>query len=310
MLTSFFSKSTPLNYVLLSITLIMGYFLRLFLFESIEFNVLELPEHIGVITIMVFTLLLLDFIIRKNNVTKKNTFAIFIFTLLILMVPSAYQDINILFSNLFLLLSTRRILSLNSDKNREKKIFDAGMYIAIASLFYFLSLAYIIVLFVGIINKTERKGRYFLIPIIAFGAIFILNLTVHLVINDSINWFNSWSTFIDFNYTSYNSLALIVPVILMLGLIVSTGSVRLFVLHTLSKKEKPAASSMVVISIVLLLITLFGFHNNGSELLFLMMPVAISTTNYIEFATTKERAIFNELVLWLILILTVVIHIL
>lgn len=306
MLTSFFGKSTPLNYILLCIILIVGYVTTRFMAVSSDFSLVNLPKHLGIILLLVFTLLLLDFIIRKNNVTQNNTYAIFIFTLFVIMIPAIYQDIYILLSNVFLLLSTRRVLSLNSEKNTEKKIFDAAMYVAIASLFHFWCILYVLVLIAGIITKTERNPRYFLIPVVAFFAIFIVKIAYNLIVQDSLYWFETWPKGIDFNFLSFNLLALIVPVLLIVGLLLWTSSVRFFQLPSLSKKEKPAASSMIIISVVLLAITLLGPHEQGSELLFLLMPAAITTTNFVENRATRERTVFNEVLLWLILVIAIV----
>jgi hypothetical protein len=310
MLTSFFRNSTPINYLLLSILIAASYLFKVLFVTQTDTDPLSFFDHIGIIAFMVFVMLLLDFIIRKNSVTNNNTFAIFTFVLFIIMVPSVYNDISIVLSNVFLLLATRRVLSLNTEKNTEKKIFDAAMYITIASLLYFWALLFFIVLIIGITQKTRRSPRYFLIPLLSALSIGLLFTSYQLITYDSLSWFYAWPRFQDFDFTSYNNLLLLVPAILLVGLLLWTGSVRFLQIPSLSKKEKPAASSMVLITVVLLFISILGSHNNGSELFFLMMPVAISTANFVETNTTKERAIFNEILLWLILVVALVLNIL
>lgn len=307
MLTSFFRKSTPLNYLLLSTVIIADYIFKLFFYKQNFTTASSFLGHVGLVLLMILVMLLLDFIIRKNAVTENNTFAIFIFVLFIIMVPSVYKDVTILASNVFLLLATRRILSLNTEKNTEKKIFDSAMYITIASLLYFWALLFFVVLIAGIVQKTRRSPRYFLIPLFAIIGVGLLFITYHLIIYESLSWFYSWPRFQDFNFTTYNNLSLIVPAILLLGFLFWTGIVRIFQIPLLSKKAKPAASSMALIAIVLIAVIIFGSHNNGSELLFIMMPTAISTANYVEYKSTKERAIFNEILLWFILTIAVII---
>lgn len=309
MLTSFFSKSTPLNYLLLSTAIIVSYLLKVFFLDNLNINPVSLLAHTGLILLMIFVVLLLDFIIRKNHVTGNNTFAIFIFVLFIVLTPSVYIEITILLSNVFLLLATRRVLSLNTEKNVEKKIFDAAMYITIASLLYFWSLLFLIVLYFGIVNKTQRNPRFFVIPFLAIIAVGLLFISYQLVVYDNLDWFISWPKIQDFDFSSYNNLALLVSAILIFALLLWTGGVRFFQINALSKKEKPAASSMATIAIVLIAITVFGSHNNGSELIFIMMPAAITTANYVENRPTKERTIFNEILLWFILIIAILIHI-
>lgn len=309
MLTSFFGKSTPLNYFLLSTVIIVSYLLKLFFLPNFNVGTYNIITHLVLILLMIFVVLLLDFIIRKNHVTDNNTFAIFIFVLFIVLTPSVYLDIKTLLSNTFLLLATRRVLSLNTEKNIEKKIFDAAMYITIASFLYFWSFLYFIVLYVGIVRKTQSKARFYLIPLSSIIAIFILFITYQLVVYNNLSWFYTWPSIQNFNFESYNNLSLIVPALLLFALLLWTGSVRFFQINSLSKKAKPAASSIALIGFVLIAITVFGSHNNGSELIFIMMPAAIGTANYVEQQPTKERTVFNEILLWFILIIAVLIHI-
>ena len=237
MLTSFFSKSTPLNYLLLSTAIIVSYLLKVFFLDNLNINPVSLLAHTGLILLMIFVVLLLDFIIRKNHVTGNNTFAIFIFVLFIVLTPSVYIEITILLSNVFLLLATRRVLSLNTEKNVEKKIFDAAMYITIASLLYFWSLLFLIVLYFGIVNKTQRNPRFFVIPFLAIIAVGLLFISYQLVVYDNLDWFISWPKIQDFDFSSYNNLALLVPAILIFALLLWTGGVRFFQINALSKKE-------------------------------------------------------------------------
>ena len=122
MLTSFFGKSKPINYILLSIAIIIGYFLRFLTSQKLSLGLDSLGTEGILIFLMVFAVLLLDFIIRKNNVTKNNTFAILLFVFFVLLVPQVYKSPQLILANIFVLLATRRILSLTTEKNTVKKI--------------------------------------------------------------------------------------------------------------------------------------------------------------------------------------------
>ena len=121
MLTSFFGKSKPINYILLSVAIIIGYFFGVLTAQEQSLSLGSLSSHGLVIFLMVFAVLLLDFIIRKNNVTKNNTFAILLFVLFVLLVPEVYNDPKLILANIFVLLATRRILSLTTEKIPLKK---------------------------------------------------------------------------------------------------------------------------------------------------------------------------------------------
>ena len=116
MLTSFFGKSKPINYILLSVAIIIGYFFGVLTAQEQSLSLGSLSSHGLVIFLMVFAVLLLDFIIRKNNVTKNNTFAILLFVLFVLLVPEVYNAPKLILANIFVLLATRRILSLTTSR--------------------------------------------------------------------------------------------------------------------------------------------------------------------------------------------------
>ena len=160
MLTSFFGKSKPINYILLSIAIIVGYFSKLLTGQELWLGAgffTTIGTRGVVVFLMVFAVLLLDFIIRKNTVTKNNTFAILLFVLFVLLVPEVYKSPTLILANIFVLLATRRILSLTTEKNTVKKIFDATMYITFASFCYGWSLLFFLVLYPRLSITSECR---------------------------------------------------------------------------------------------------------------------------------------------------------
>jgi len=308
MLTAFFGKSTPINYLLLSALITLGFLINIFGVSETSFSIETLPQIIGVLLLSIFAMLLLDFIIRKNNVTRNNTYAVFIFTLFTFLAPQFYLAPFVVLSNVFLLLATRRILSLTTEKNIEKKIFDAAMYITLASLCYFWAFLFFAVLFIGILRKTVFKFRYLIIPFAGIAAVFIITTAFQFIINDSFSWFYRWLTPIGFNIDSYNDIKLLIPTFLLVALAIWMGLYRFGKFSSLSKKEKPSTSTVLFIIIVTIFIALASPQKSGAELVFLFAPIAMITTNYIEIRSTKEHAIFSEILLWCVVIITIVIQ--
>lgn len=76
MLTSFFGKSIPLNYLILGVFIVVGYLLGAISVYNIVDSPYLLLNNAAFILISVLIMLLLDFIIRKNHLTKTNTYAI------------------------------------------------------------------------------------------------------------------------------------------------------------------------------------------------------------------------------------------
>ena len=306
MLTSFFGKSKPINYILLSIAIIIGYFLRLLTNQELSLGLDSLGREGILIFLMVFAVLLLDFIIRKNNVTKNNTFAILLFVFFVLLVPQVYKSPQLILANIFVLLATRRILSLTTEKNTVKKIFDATMYITLASFCYGWAILFFLALYPAITNKTKFKLPYIFIPIVGFIGITNIAVAYQLLITDSYSWLYHWIPQRDFDLSAYANKELIITTTLLLGVLLWMGLARLSKLASLSKKERPSAITILLIAFISVVIILVKTQKNGSELLFLFAPLAAITSNYIESGTSKPRRMFNELFLWSLLVLVLV----
>jgi hypothetical protein len=255
---------------------------------------------------MVFAVLLLDFIIRKNNVTKNNTFAILLFVLFVLLVPQVYKSPQLILANIFVLLATRRILSLTTEKNTVKKIFDATMYITLASFCYGWAILFFLALYPAITNKTKFKLPYIFIPIIGFIGITSIAVAYQLLVTDSYSWLYHWFPQRDFDLSAYANKELIITTTFLLGVLLWMGMARLSKLAALSKKERPSAITILLIALISVGIILVKTQKNGSELFFLFAPLAAITSNYIESGTSKTRRVFNELFLWSILLLVLV----
>jgi len=298
MLTSFFGKSKPINYILVSIAIIIGYFLRLLTAQELTLGLGSLGSNGVVIFLMVFAVLLLDFIIRKNNVTKNNTFAILLFVLFVLLVPQVYKSPQLILANIFVLLATRRILSLTTEKNTVKKIFDATMYITLASFCYGWAILFFVVLYPAIINKTKFNVSYLFIPIIGFLGITSIAVAYQLIATGSYTWLYHWIPGRDFDLSAYGDRGLFITTIFLLSMLLWMGGARLTKLASLSKKEKPSAITMLLIIIISVGIIVIKTQKNGSELFFLFAPLAAITSNYIESGKSKSRRVFNEVFLW------------
>ena len=306
MLTSFFGKSKPINYILLSVAIIIGYFFGVLTAQEQSLSLGSLSSHGLVIFLMVFAVLLLDFIIRKNNVTKNNTFAILLFVLFVLLVPEVYNAPKLILANIFVLLATRRILSLTTEKNTVKKIFDATMYITLASFCYGWAILFFVVLYPAITNKTKFTLTYLFIPIVGFLGITSIAVAYQFVVTDSYSWIYLWIPERDFDLSGYGDRGLFITTVLLLGLLLWMGGARLSKLGSLSKKERPSAITILLIAIISVGIVLAKTQKNGSELFFLFAPIAAITSNYIESGTSKTRRVFNEVFLWSLFVLVLV----
>lgn len=303
MLTSFFGKSNPVNFLILGIFIFIGYVLGILFGAPIKFSGMWLAEHLFFIAVCVFSMLLVDFIIRKNDLTKSNTFGILFFSCFLVMLPVIFFEKNILLANIFLLLALRRVLSLKSEKNTEKKILDASLWITIASFFYFYCLLFFIVLFLAVLRKKHTRYKHLLIPFVGFLAVLIIVTAYHFFVYDSLNWFFELQMIIDTDFSAYHTAKILIPATIIVTFIIWTGIYRIFKLSSIPKKDKPNYLLMLVVTIISIFIVVSSPQKTGGELLFLLAPTAIITSNYIE--NIKEFW-FRELLLLLVVLLPIV----
>ena len=113
-------------------------------------NIDNLVAEIYSLTLLVAIFFLSLFIISKNSILKNNQYislGLIIFCGVYFKMPS---EINITASYLILLLSIRKIYSLKSKKNQNKKLFDIGFWYLISIILNPVNLFFIITILTGI----------------------------------------------------------------------------------------------------------------------------------------------------------------
>ena len=120
MITSFFKVSKPYHYVLFLLGLTVV-FLHQFYHQTYVIKAIGFLEIIIKFLSLLVSVFFVVFIISKNNLTQNNSFAAFYFCLFIFLFPQSITKSEVVISNMFILLSYRRILSLGRRTNFKKK---------------------------------------------------------------------------------------------------------------------------------------------------------------------------------------------
>ncbi|WP_417884632.1 DUF6427 family protein [Zunongwangia sp.] len=301
MLTSFFAKSKPINIlfiiILLSVFFVTANFGNLFS----PFQPFVFTKIIGVYLVLLFGIFMLNFIAKKNELTKRSAYKILLFSVFCASFSSLLRDYNCIVSASLVLLALRRVISLKSQIAVQKKLFDASFWIAIASLFYFWSFIFILVVFGGILIYAP-KPKYWLIPIVSASSVAILYNTVYLMFKDQFYTLNDWYQPFNFDFSQYQSLELLVPVSIILALMLW------WLVYYFSLIQKAGVSlrpSLNLILFTLVLGILIGFlapSKNGSELIFFFIPLSIIGSNYFDNVQDK---LFREILLLIILVMPI-----
>lgn len=302
MLSTFFSTSKPIHYLVISLLLLLTMVSIIFLNESYHWTTyLLLP-------LVLFALGLTQFMVIKNELTRSNTYAIFVFTVMLL-VPFAldiqWQPIA---SLVLLLLALRRLLSLRNATDTVKKIYDASFWISSACLLESWSCLLFIVLYLSIFLFARHQFRYWIVPLIVVMSVWIITFTIDQFV--TLNLFeavyNGWQFDPLWEYQRFQPQH--VPVICIAVLTIIAVLFYLMKYTSLQKSERP--QQMILLSIGLITIFLFllsfdSFLNYGS-----LWMVIVPTLMIARIAQHLQRKLWKEMLLWIpvaLLIIAVVI---
>ncbi len=308
MLTNFFGKSNPINFFLICTGILLGYLSWVFQNQEEPFQLQNFLTKALLILLSLFLILLLDFITRKNKLTALNNYSIFIFGCLLLMIPHHILNGNIILANFFLLLAFRRIHSIQSDRNLNKKIFDSAIWIMAAFLFYYWSILFFIVLLVSIgLIRSKKNYRYFLIPIAGIITGLILVSTFYALKDQDVFWFIHLKPSFSFDINDYDTKGalFILFFVVIASLWAMIRSISKY--PKLAKKHKPNQILLVLILFIGLAVSLSATNKNGIEFFFVFFPLSVLLTNAIE---TIKLKWLKELILWSILIAPVILFLL
>ena len=240
-----------------------------------------------------------NFISKRNGLSKDSSYTILFYFLFILFFPSVLDNVNLIFSNFFILLALRRLISLQSLKASKEKIFDASLWIFLASVFHFWSIMYIALVFISIIFHVARDYRNWILPFIAFFAVGITFWFFAIVFNFEAQEYINRSVLTNFEISyftnSYQNIAFSIYATIALFFIISlfaTLSSRPLVLHASYKK-------IIASFFIGVLVFVFSANKSNDILLYTIAPLAIMATSHVEIPQVKLK---KEMVLVVLII--------
>ena len=279
MITRNFRISKPYHYILIFVGMIC-----IFLFQ-------RLKDHSGIqsfdfviesVAFLFFlaSIFLVVFIITKNKLTQKNSFAALYFFIFIYLMPQSLADHKIIIANGFILLSYRRVFSLETKLNMKKKYFDAALWLSIATLFYVWSILYFIPLLVTIILRPNDWVKHLLVLFFGAGS---AGLLVYLF--ESI--FGMKSSFLMFylpkvNFGFFSHIPEMMKVSLGVISVMIIGSV-LSLFSPLILKNSKSRNNFIVLFLMLFTgfsIPLLAVNMFAENMFFLIFPLAVIMANF------------------------------
>lgn len=294
MITSFFSKSKPINFIIVFFITLLAFLVARLGIENTTISTLTILKQVVLFSICYISILILNFIVSKNSLSKHSNYETLLFSLFLLALFQSTTNINILFSNFFILLGLRRIMSLRTPTNMDKKLFDAAFWIAIAALFYFWAILFFILIIASLALYSDNKLSHWIIPFTGVLTVFVITTAVSIVFDDSFFGLFKSLPEISFDYSNYNSRRYLVSITLLLSFGIWSS---IFYVKSIKQKKKAFRASfntiLVAVAIAFLIIVLAP-KKDGSEFIFMFAPLSIIIANYIE---TIEENWFKEVFL-------------
>ncbi len=302
MITSLFRKSTYINYTLTVLLLVFFFsFFQLNAVNSVN-QATEIYQKVLILIVLLSSLFLVNFIAKKNGLTKSSSYAILFFLLYLTLFPSIFGNLKLLLANFFIILAIRRMISLQTLKSPKEKIFDASLWIFVASLFHFWCILFLFVVYVSIIFHVSRDYRNWLIPFIAIGTGAIIFLLFSLIFDESWIGYLIKQTEMNFQWdyfvNNYKKIALTIfalfGIYFVFSMIFTVGNKPL-VLQASYKK-------MIVSFFIGILVFLFSPEKSNAILVFTFLPLSILSSNNIEYSQNKT---YQEIVLFTVAIIAI-----
>jgi hypothetical protein len=294
MITSVFKKSTPFNYTLIILSLLIFFIVYQFKDNLDLKNGLEITITVCALGVFFASFFIINFIVKKNRLTKDSSYSLFFYLLLLLFFPAVFLDNKLILSNFFIFLALRRLISIQTQKAVKEKIFDASIWILIASIFHFWAILFLILVYSSILFHVSRDYKNWLIPLVAAFTVSILFVFFSLLIDKTFitTYLSSgiYSFKIDYFNNQFQNISFSIYVVFALYFLFTA------ITSLQSKPLNMQSSYKQIIMTFLVSIVIFIVSDNKSNelLLFSFFPLAVMATNDIEYSPVKIR---NEIVL-------------
>ena len=299
MITSVFKKSTPLNYSLVVILILVFFFMFQIRETSWINSYFTIFQKVSLLCFIFASFFMVNFIVKKNGLSKDNGYAIFFYLLFLLFFPTIFNNPNVVYANFFILLALRRLISLQSLKASKEKIFDASFWIFVASLFQFWSVLFLILVFISIVFHVSRDYRNWVLPFVALLAVAIVFYMISLMFHIDVVAFFQERAVIDFRIdyfkNNYENGALSIyaaVVVFFLFSMLTTLSNRPQIVHTSYKK-------VVACFFIAILVFVISTDKSNDLLLFSIAPLAIMAASHVEYMQQKLN---NEIVFYVLIL--------
>lgn len=304
MISSFFSKAKPIHFVVVTLLLLVAFTYTKAIHLNQTVDVLFIIKQILLFGVCIFSVFVFDFLSGKNDLTKSNSYKILFFSLFMVMMPQTFLNSKVLVANLFILFALRRIISIRTKKQTNKKVFDAAFWISLATLLSFWSSLFYLLIFAALILYTVTDIKNWIIPFIGVLTVVVISMSVLIITNtDILSYLSNINTNISFDFSKLNATQIVISSTVILSYFVWAVFFYIINLKSKSKNYKPSYLLILIAALIAITIIIISPQKTGAEFIFLFAPLSIIMASYFESA--KEEW-FKEILIWLLILVPLI----
>jgi len=305
MIANFFNTTKPFNIIVIIVVLTLIYGTSSFYSMDANLDFILLLEKALNFLILLLTFFMVNFIIRKNGLSKDNSYVLFLMVLFFGMFPLSTINYLLIITNVILLFAFRRIYSLRTNKDIKGKIFDGAFWVGIATIVYPWCFLFLFLVYAAISTYKKATLRNVIIPLIGFLTPILIYGAIIFISDGFYNY--NWRINYDFSFVDYNSLRMLVPITIIVGFLLWTILPTTIKISSVNNEFKTSWLLVLFHLLVSIIIVLTSIEKNGSEFIFMFFPTAIIFTNYLQIEKEKW---FKDVFLYLFLAVTISIYLL
>jgi hypothetical protein len=298
MITSFFKISRPFHFFLILILAIglFIYFRRWSYSSTTDYQSMLIEG--AVFLVVMLSLAVQSFIVSKNRLTQKNSYSSLLVVLFFACVPETLKDNNLLIANVFIIMAIRRLISLKSNIDIKKKLFDATFWIGIASLFYFWSIGFLLLVIASLLVFALGDLKNWIIPFIALITLSILVTSYSVIIHNSFFDYMSYVDDPSFDFEGLYRLETLVGLTLIVILILWSLIFYIKKIAQLFSNRRLTHILILCTLFIAIVCALLTSNKTGAEVVFVFFPLSVMLTNYIEQINNK---LWSDAIFYLII---------
>ncbi|MBA3898732.1 MAG: hypothetical protein H0X62_00745 [Bacteroidetes bacterium] len=276
-------------------------------FDALAFLCSQVPYSAPILSLSLIYLqaLLLNHIVNTNDILKpKSNLPALMYVLIMSSVVELQTLHPVVISNIFLIIAISRICTIYNQNRVYSQVFDAGMFVALGSFFYFPAIAFFLFIWLSLLIIRPFIWREYIIALLGM-------LVPYLFLASWYFWTGEWIEFFKDKITDIDPSTIVFPNLVALDyglvayLLLLLFASLLAVFRIMGKnvvRVQYLLRSLVALLVVGFAILLFDSSRNLHTIALVAIPSSIIFANY--FLVLKRR-LLAEVIFTLLLLLII-----